>query len=76
MGYRPSYLLARTLHHVRRDPAAFALVFGYISAAARRSARLNDAGARAVLRRDQSLRKLLDRRREALGQSDTRIQSH
>lgn len=75
MGYRPWYLLARTLHHVRRNPAAFALVFGYLSAAVRRSARLNDAGARAMLRRDQSLRKILDRRREALGRSDTRIES-
>jgi biofilm PGA synthesis N-glycosyltransferase PgaC len=74
MGYRPWYLLARTLHNVRRDPAAFALIFGYLAAAARRSARLNDAGARAILRRDQSLRKILDRRREALGQSDTRIE--
>ena len=70
MGYRPWYLLARTLHHMRREPAAFALIVGYLSAAARRSPRLDDA-ARAVLRRDQSLRRFLRRRREALGQSDT-----
>ena len=71
MGYRPWYLLARTLHHMRRDPAAFGLVYGYLSAAARRSPRLDDPGARAILRRDQSPRRLLRRRREALGQSDT-----
>jgi poly-beta-1,6-N-acetyl-D-glucosamine synthase len=68
MGYRPWYLLARTLHHMRRDPAAFALIVGYLSAAARRSPRLNDA-AREILRRDQSPRLFLRRRREALGQS-------
>ena len=69
MGYRPWYLLARTLHQLRRDPAAFALVFGYLSAAVRRSPRLKDSGARAVLRSDQSLRSILQRRREALGVS-------
>jgi poly-beta-1,6-N-acetyl-D-glucosamine synthase len=67
MGYRPWYLLARTLHHVRRDPAAVALLCGFLSAAARRSPRLTDPAARAVLRRDQSLRHILRRRGEALG---------
>ena len=67
MGYRPSYLLARTLHRMRRDPAAIGLVYGYLSAAARRSSRLEDLGARAVLREDQSLRHFFRRRREALG---------
>jgi hypothetical protein len=67
MGYRPWYLLARTLHNVRRDRAAVALVYGYLSAAARRSPRLMDPAARAVLRRDQSPVKILRRRREALG---------
>ena len=67
MGYRPLYLLVRTLHHLRRDPAAFGLVLGYLSAALRRSARMNDPDARAVLRADQSIRLLLQRRREAYG---------
>jgi biofilm PGA synthesis N-glycosyltransferase PgaC len=67
MGYRPWYLLARTLHHARRDPAAVGLVYGYASAAARRSPRLSDDAARTVLRRDQSVRNVLRRRREALG---------
>jgi glycosyltransferase involved in cell wall biosynthesis len=70
MGYRPWYLLARTLHRARRDPAAIALVVGYAAAAARRSARLEDPRARAVLRDDQSLRQILRRRREALGRPD------
>jgi glycosyltransferase involved in cell wall biosynthesis len=69
MGYRPWYLLARTLHHLRREPAAFALTYGYLLAAARRSGRLSDEAARAVLRRDQSLLNLFRRRREALGES-------
>jgi biofilm PGA synthesis N-glycosyltransferase PgaC len=67
MGYRPWYLLARTLHQLRRDPSAFALLHGYVSAALRRSPRLEDPSARAVLRTDQSMRNLLHRRREALG---------
>ena len=67
MGYRPWYLLARTLHRMRRDPAAFGLVYGYLSAVVRRSPRLDDKEARAVLRGDQSLRHILRRRREALG---------
>jgi biofilm PGA synthesis N-glycosyltransferase PgaC len=67
MGYRPSYLLARTLHRMRRDLGAFGLVCGYLSAAARRTPRLEDPGACAVLRDDQSLRNIIRRRREALG---------
>ena len=70
MGYRPWYLLARTLHQVRRNPAAFGLVYGYLSAAVRRLPRLQDPEARAVLRKDQSFRNIIRRRREALGHSD------
>jgi biofilm PGA synthesis N-glycosyltransferase PgaC len=69
MGYRPSYLVARTLHRMLRDPAALALLYGYLLAARGRSPRLSDPTARAVLRRDQSLRNILRRRREALGTS-------
>jgi glycosyltransferase involved in cell wall biosynthesis len=67
MGYRPWYLLARTLHHVRRDLGAVGLIYGYVSAAVRRAPRLEDPGARAMLRDDQSFKKILLRRREALG---------
>ena len=72
MGYRPWYLLARTLHRARRDPAAIALIVGFAAAAARRSPRLDDPRARTVLRDDQSLRQILRRRREALGRADER----
>jgi hypothetical protein len=67
VGYRPSYLVARTLHRARRDPTAVGLVVGYLASTARRAPRLADPAARAVLRRDQRARNLLRRRREALG---------
>jgi glycosyltransferase involved in cell wall biosynthesis len=70
MGYRPWYLVARTLHRIRRHPAAVGLLYGYLSAAARRARRLDDPGARALLRRDQRLTQILRRRREALGAPD------
>jgi poly-beta-1,6-N-acetyl-D-glucosamine synthase len=70
MGYRPSYILGRTLHRMRQDPAALALLVGYASAALRRSPQMNDPQARSVLRADQSFRLILQRRREALGRSD------
>ena len=70
MGYRPSYLLSRSLFHMRRDRSAFALMVGYAAAGLRRSPRLDDPGARAVLRRDQSLRTIARRRREARGPAD------
>jgi hypothetical protein len=67
MGYRPSYQLARTLHHVRRDPAALGLLIGYGSAALAREPRCADRQAIAYLRERQRLRSLVVRRREALG---------
>ncbi len=70
MGYRPWYLLARALHRMRRNPAAFGLAYGYLSAAVRRLPRLQDPEARAILRKDQSFRNIIRRRREALGYSD------
>ena len=75
MGYRPSYLLFRMLYRMRRDRAAGALLVGYVAAALRRSPGLDDPAARAVLRGDQSLRKILDRRREALGTGRARAGS-
>ena len=40
IGYRPSYLVLRSLHHARREPAALAMIWGYAarpSAASRSS---------------------------------------
>lgn len=69
MGYRPSYLLARTAHRLRRDPAATGILVGYLRAALTRAPGLQDAEARAVLREDQRARNLLRRRHEALGRA-------
>jgi glycosyltransferase involved in cell wall biosynthesis len=67
MGYRFWYLAARAFHHARREPAALALVSGFLGAALRRDPRCDDASVRAHLRREQSLWKLPVRMREAAG---------
>jgi poly-beta-1,6-N-acetyl-D-glucosamine synthase len=65
-GYRPSYLVMRSLYKARREPIAVAMIAGYASAWARREPRV-DAAARAEVRREQSFRRLPLRIREALG---------
>jgi glycosyltransferase involved in cell wall biosynthesis len=72
MGYRPSYLVARTLHRTRQNPAALAMLWGYAAAAVRRGERNDDPSVRAVLRERQRLRNLRKRAREAAGQPTTR----
>lgn len=62
MGYRFAYLVLRALYHARREPAAFALVYGYASAALRRERRCPDGDVRAFLRERQRLVTLLLRR--------------
>jgi glycosyltransferase involved in cell wall biosynthesis len=67
MGYRPTYLLLRTLYAARRDPAALALLWGYASEAVRRAPRCDDVGVRERLRAQQRLRLYPQRLREARG---------
>ena len=67
MGYRPSYLALRALYRALSDPAALMMVVGYVRAALRREPRYPDANVRALLRREQSLRRLPRRIREARG---------
>ncbi len=67
MGYRLSYLLARTAYYVRQEPAAVAMVWGYAGAVARRKPQLDSQEAIAHLRELQSLRALPSRIREKLG---------
>jgi glycosyltransferase involved in cell wall biosynthesis len=67
MGYRPWYLVMRTLHQSRREVAALGMIGGYARAALARGPRWLNAAGRQVLRDDQSLGNLLQRRREALG---------
>jgi len=69
LGYRTSYLVLRSLYQARRDKAALAMIWGYLIAAARRERVYADGAVRAYLRREQRLRQLPTRAREALGRS-------
>jgi biofilm PGA synthesis N-glycosyltransferase PgaC len=69
MGYRPSYLVIRALFQARRDPAALAMIPGFAAAALRAEPRHSDPAVRAYVRRQQSLRRLPLRAREALGRA-------
>jgi glycosyltransferase involved in cell wall biosynthesis len=66
-GYRPTYLVLRSIFKARKEVAALAMVGGYVSAAVRREPRCEDRAALAYLRRQQSLRQVPIRAREALG---------
>lgn len=66
MGYRPSYLVLRSLHRAWREPAAVAILWGYLAAASRREPRCSDRAVVARLRAGQRLRLLPARAREAL----------
>jgi glycosyltransferase involved in cell wall biosynthesis len=67
MGYRFPYLLARALHHARGERAAIWMAAGYLQALARREQRCADPVVRDAIRRDQRLRNLPRRVREAAG---------
>lgn len=67
IGYRFWYLALRALWHARKEPAAVAMIWGFLEATIRREPRLGDADARAYLRRQQSLRSLPRRAAEAVG---------
>lgn len=67
VGYRPYYLVLRTLFQARNGLAAFGLIFGYAAAAMRHDSRCADQDVRRYVRQQQSLRKLLERVQEATG---------
>jgi poly-beta-1,6-N-acetyl-D-glucosamine synthase len=67
MGYRPSYLFARSLFQARHDPRALAMVVGYLDSALRRRPVLDDPDAVRHLREKQRFRSLRHRAREARG---------
>jgi hypothetical protein len=69
LGYRFGYLLLRSLYRARHDPAALAMIWAYVDAAARREPVLTDKSARAYLRRQQGVLALPARMREARGRS-------
>jgi biofilm PGA synthesis N-glycosyltransferase PgaC len=65
MGYRPGYLVLRTVHRARQNPGALAMVPGYFGAALRREPRYDDPEVRRYLRQKQSLAAALRRARAA-----------
>jgi glycosyltransferase involved in cell wall biosynthesis len=67
MHYRVSYVLLRTLHRARDEPAALALLGAYLAAALRREPRCPDREVTDRLRRQQRARHLLARVREVSG---------
>lgn len=73
MGYRPSYLVFRAFYRSIHEPAALAMVWGYFRAAVRRQPRCPDPEVRAWLRREQSLRRLPRRAREARGRQQPAV---
>jgi glycosyltransferase involved in cell wall biosynthesis len=70
MGYRPWYLVLRSLHHALREPAALAMMWGYASAALRREPLIADPRVREYVRRQRSIRNAPARVREALGRAE------
>ena len=67
IGYRPSYLILRALYKARREPAALAMIAGYLAAWLHGEERCSDRLAREYLRDEQSFRALPLRVREARG---------
>ncbi|HCG02210.1 MAG TPA: hypothetical protein DEV93_16910 [Chloroflexi bacterium] len=67
MGYRPYYLILRSLFHSRRDLRAVAMIFAYVLAALIGKPRHDEPKVRAYVRRQQRLRNLPDRIVEAIG---------
>jgi biofilm PGA synthesis N-glycosyltransferase PgaC len=67
MGYRLSYLVARSVFWARRDPQALAMISGWAKAAARRDTKYPDPRVRAHIRSKQRFRSLPIRAREAAG---------
>jgi GT2 family glycosyltransferase len=67
MGYRISYLLARTAYRIVREPQAGLMIVGWAGAAMRREPRLPDRRVRAYLREQQRVRHLRLRARETRG---------
>jgi glycosyltransferase involved in cell wall biosynthesis len=66
-GYRPTYLVMRSLFKARKELAWLAAMAGYAAAAVRREPRCEDELARDYLRRQQALRAVPTRALEALG---------
>jgi glycosyltransferase involved in cell wall biosynthesis len=68
LGYRFSYLALRALWRGRKEPAALAMVSSFLAAKRRHEPRADD-DVRAYIRRQQAVRNLPLRLREALGRT-------
>jgi glycosyltransferase involved in cell wall biosynthesis len=67
MGYRGSYLVARSLFRALRDPRALGMVSGWMKAAREGQQRYDDPAVRRYIRSQQTLRRVPVRALEALG---------
>jgi glycosyltransferase involved in cell wall biosynthesis len=67
LHYRPTYLLLRSLFHATRDPAAVAILVGYLDSLARRLPRCADTDVTRRIRDQQRLRNVRHRLSEARG---------
>ena len=67
MRYRPLYAIARTIYRTTQEPAAIAIVVGYLRAALRGEPRLTDDEVVARIRSEQRLRDLRRRLSEGMG---------
>jgi poly-beta-1,6-N-acetyl-D-glucosamine synthase len=65
-GYRPTYLIVRALRRAWQEPAALAMICGYLAAAVRRESQC-DPAVRRTIRSEQRLRRLPRRAWESLG---------
>jgi glycosyltransferase involved in cell wall biosynthesis len=59
MGYRPSYLLLRTLYRTPREPAAVGMVWGFAAAGVARERRCPEPDVIRHLRKEQRVRAVL-----------------
>jgi hypothetical protein len=61
MGYRPSYLVLRTLYRLKSEPAAVGMVWGYAKGAVTRAERCPERDVVRHLRSEQRLVTVLGR---------------
>ena len=69
MGYRGSYLFARSLFRALRDPRALGMVAGWMKAVRNGQERYDDPAVRRYIRAEKSFRRVPLRALEALGRS-------
>jgi hypothetical protein len=61
MGYRPTYVVLRTIYRMRKDPGAVGMILGYATAMATRQPRCAEPDVRRYVQRRQRLTTLIRR---------------